>query len=462
MCGSSSEGMGGCLSYATYSEAVARCDQYGARLCNVQEQAVVAGTGCGYDSDKVKVWAAASCGLGATHHLVMLSRKADEAECSDDASPQAVRCCADDFHRPPASPPPKFSLWQTASQLRRPTIRPPPPRPPPQLRPPPPPPPSVAMMPSQSPPPPPASESSFHPTINADKEDMPNRRDPWYSRPLMESEPMPPNPPLSRLPPPRPPPPPPPPPPPLPPPPPPSSVTSHTAPAKAKHPRPFPPAPPPVVSIHKSPKTPRPPPPPPRRSPPLMSSPPPAVAVSDVTPRHAPKQPAAKRQHDGTSGGEADDGRVAWEQHLRDIVSAPSPPPTFGGASNIASPFANEQYETVVSRQPGQSPPSAPASRVQKVVSALARYAYLALAAVPAPSYRQELSALELSVPAALLLACCFCCVWARTRRKAYVPLRDDREYERDEEDEPLDVVHEPQSYLKIADDHTGTIVVQF
>merc|ERR1739841_181755 len=56
VCGSSSEGMGGCLHNATWDEALARCSLYGARLCTRVELPAVRGGGCGHDEALVWVW----------------------------------------------------------------------------------------------------------------------------------------------------------------------------------------------------------------------------------------------------------------------------------------------------------------------------------------------------------------------------------------------------------------------
>ena len=98
--------MGGCLAAATYLQASARCDEHKARLCSPYEllQTTV-GTGCGFDTEKVKVWALDSCG-GAGSHQVVLSQKPEDWICASDKSLYGVRCCADDY-LPPRQLPPK-------------------------------------------------------------------------------------------------------------------------------------------------------------------------------------------------------------------------------------------------------------------------------------------------------------------------------------------------------------------
>ena len=104
VCGSSS--MGGCQTAATYLQASARCNEQKARLCTPYEllQATV-GTGCGFDTDKVKVWALDSCGSAGSHQVV-LSQKPEDWVCATDMSLHGVRCCADDYLPPRRSPPP--------------------------------------------------------------------------------------------------------------------------------------------------------------------------------------------------------------------------------------------------------------------------------------------------------------------------------------------------------------------
>ena len=56
VCGSSAAGMGGCLHSATWAEALARCNAYGARLCTVIELPINQNSGCGHDDELVWVW----------------------------------------------------------------------------------------------------------------------------------------------------------------------------------------------------------------------------------------------------------------------------------------------------------------------------------------------------------------------------------------------------------------------
>jgi hypothetical protein len=121
VCGASS--MGGCLTAATYLQAASRCAEQGARLCSPYElMQVTVGTGCGYDADKVKVWAVDSCGDAGSHQVV-LSRKPEEWICASDQSFHAVRCCADDYVPPRRAPPPP----PPASPALPPSPAPPPP-----------------------------------------------------------------------------------------------------------------------------------------------------------------------------------------------------------------------------------------------------------------------------------------------------------------------------------------------
>ena len=94
VCGSSSAGMGGCLRNATWPEANARCQQYGARLCSLAELSATANTGCNYDTTKDVVWTSDSCSVG---YEAALSRSTDVRTCDFAEKRNAVRCCADEI-----------------------------------------------------------------------------------------------------------------------------------------------------------------------------------------------------------------------------------------------------------------------------------------------------------------------------------------------------------------------------
>ena len=96
LCGSSSAGMGGCLRNATWPEANARCEQYGARLCSLGELSATANTGCNYDTTKDVVWTSEACLVG---YEAALSRSTDVHTCDSAERRHAVRCCADDTPR---------------------------------------------------------------------------------------------------------------------------------------------------------------------------------------------------------------------------------------------------------------------------------------------------------------------------------------------------------------------------
>ena len=94
LCGSSSAGMGGCLRNATWPEANARCQQYGARLCSLAELSATANTGCNYDTTKDVVWTSEACSVG---YEAALSRSIDVRTCDFAEKRNAVRCCADEI-----------------------------------------------------------------------------------------------------------------------------------------------------------------------------------------------------------------------------------------------------------------------------------------------------------------------------------------------------------------------------
>ena len=144
LCGSSSAGMGGCLRNATWPEANARCEQYGARLCSLGELSATANTGCNYDTTKDIVWTSEACLVG---YEAALSRSTDVHMCDSAEKRHAVRCCADEFPRG-AAPTDHAPTQQPAStpQLLAQQAPPPPilqaaplpsllPRPPPKPRP---------------------------------------------------------------------------------------------------------------------------------------------------------------------------------------------------------------------------------------------------------------------------------------------------------------------------------------
>ena len=88
--------MGGCLHSATWSEAEARCRQYGARLCTRQELPVNQRSGCGHDAEYVWVWE--QCEHNSTQQYRVATRGDNVNEYSCDAITvlHAVRCCADE------------------------------------------------------------------------------------------------------------------------------------------------------------------------------------------------------------------------------------------------------------------------------------------------------------------------------------------------------------------------------
>ena len=95
VCGSSSEGMGGCLSSATWGEALARCNSHGARLCTREELPLARGGGCGHDD--ALVWAWDECQHAGAYHVAVRGDDSAVFSCSADTAQHAVRCCADEY-----------------------------------------------------------------------------------------------------------------------------------------------------------------------------------------------------------------------------------------------------------------------------------------------------------------------------------------------------------------------------
>ena len=91
--------MGGCLHNATWSQALARCNEYGARLCTRHELQVNTNSGCGHDSELVWVWEACDHSSPHSTHVAANGGNIKEYACDMDSVLHAVRCCADDERR---------------------------------------------------------------------------------------------------------------------------------------------------------------------------------------------------------------------------------------------------------------------------------------------------------------------------------------------------------------------------
>ena len=76
--------MGGCLHNATWDEALARCNEYGARLCTRVELPAVRGGGCGHDEALVWVWD--SCAHPGAYHVAVRGDDNAVFSCSTDAT----------------------------------------------------------------------------------------------------------------------------------------------------------------------------------------------------------------------------------------------------------------------------------------------------------------------------------------------------------------------------------------
>ena len=83
VCGDSNKGIGGCLHEATWSQAEARCRQYGARLCTWRELAVNKNSGCGHDAEYVWVWEECKHDGAGEHRVAAIGDRvfAHEYEC---------------------------------------------------------------------------------------------------------------------------------------------------------------------------------------------------------------------------------------------------------------------------------------------------------------------------------------------------------------------------------------------
>ena len=68
--------MGGCLHNATWTEAEARCRQYGARLCTQRELPVNHRSGCGHDAELVWVWEQCEHTYSEEHRVAVRFRSA--------------------------------------------------------------------------------------------------------------------------------------------------------------------------------------------------------------------------------------------------------------------------------------------------------------------------------------------------------------------------------------------------
>jgi len=99
VCGSSETGGLSCSGLKKHSDAVAHCEKVGARLCTIEELQAneAAGTGCGYDSQRV--WTSSECSktgywsqAGTSSELGNMPR-----QCTDGGGEAYVRCCADVF-----------------------------------------------------------------------------------------------------------------------------------------------------------------------------------------------------------------------------------------------------------------------------------------------------------------------------------------------------------------------------
>jgi hypothetical protein len=92
--------LGGCSGTRTYAQAKAFCEDAGARLCTVGEVSAnePAGTGCGYDSQRI--WTSSSDGCPTGQHLTRAGKSTTigsfPQQCTEDVSGGVyVRCCAD-------------------------------------------------------------------------------------------------------------------------------------------------------------------------------------------------------------------------------------------------------------------------------------------------------------------------------------------------------------------------------
>ena len=91
VCGSSNAGMGGCLHSATWHEALARCNEHGARLCTRAELPVNERSGCGHDAELVWVWEACDHSGSSQHHVAAVGSNVNEYVCHDASQLHAVR-----------------------------------------------------------------------------------------------------------------------------------------------------------------------------------------------------------------------------------------------------------------------------------------------------------------------------------------------------------------------------------
>ena len=81
VCGSSSQGMGGCLNSSSFQGAVDRCREYGARLCRLSEVQLASGGGCGHDTLHVWVWDECAHSGGTEHRVAALGGDSTQYRC---------------------------------------------------------------------------------------------------------------------------------------------------------------------------------------------------------------------------------------------------------------------------------------------------------------------------------------------------------------------------------------------
>ena len=101
--------MGGCLHSATWDEALARCNAYGARLCTLIELPVNQNSGCGHDDELVWVWNECDHSSLTPRHVAAQGGDTRFTRCADSSTQYAVRCCADEVSGLPPSPPPRVN-----------------------------------------------------------------------------------------------------------------------------------------------------------------------------------------------------------------------------------------------------------------------------------------------------------------------------------------------------------------
>ena len=99
VCGASTLSSNGCSTSTSWRHAALICASEGARLCTLEEarHGEAAGTGCGYDSERIWTADVDVCGRGAHMSAGGTPDVWDTLppECSDDGTDHKVRCCAD-------------------------------------------------------------------------------------------------------------------------------------------------------------------------------------------------------------------------------------------------------------------------------------------------------------------------------------------------------------------------------